>query len=308
MGGTLGFGASDTETIAQNYAMDPTAIARLQEIAESQQEMAEEAWGIYKTDYLPYEQKLLQANMDLIDPNRELMKTQIQAETGLTPERTETTRTALKNLREQIESEGRLLPEQEKATKAALGEHISDIERAGPVSERYYEEALEGINPEERMGEASADVEQAFGQSLGNLRRELSRAGVTPGSQRYQDIVSDTIYEKAKALAGARTTARRGAEEESYQRLTDAMGRRAGTLTSAGGAIAGRTSTAGTGATVTPYQTGSLSESGLGTTSSLASQSLSGASQTAAQGLKTGRSTAEEDKKSIGLDLGFGTT
>lgn len=291
------------------YASDPDAAERLAKIAERQMTMAEEAWGIYQTDFLPYEQATIGANMELIDPQWKLEEAQLEAETALTPARQFATEAALQEMVDdmqagrpvkaealklqldqleaegrllsdkerlakegleeayddivagrplkaemlkqnlnQLQAEGRLLPAREEAAAAGLKQRTAETEAAGrllparekaarlgleqvakeiglsgPAAEKFYKEATEGVSAEEYRGEASADVEQTYGQALKEARRDLSRAGVAPGSKKYQEMMSDMIYQKAKAGAGARTRATREAGKESFRRLGAAM-------------------------------------------------------------------------------------
>jgi hypothetical protein len=286
------------------HAQDPDAAARLATVAERQVTMAEESWETYQTEYLPYEQEAIAANTRLIDINVDLMEAEFGMQERLLPEREETVKAGLEEMRRDIEAgrpvkdaqieneiarlkaEGRLLPEQEEATRQMLKEAVAEMKRSAPAAEKFYKEAVEGVDPEERMGEATADVEQAFGQSMSEIRRELSRAGITPGSKKYQEVMADMIYQKAKGVGGARTRARRGAKAESFQRLTTAMGLkgRPTQLT----AMPGRTditSTAGGASGAVPYQQGVLQLGRLGDPSQAAANLMSGAAQTSKYGL-----------------------
>lgn len=426
MGDTFSAGLSGGKTWSEEdqryYASDPEAAARLADIADRQMTMAEEAWGIYQTDFLPYEQAMIEANMDMIDPNRELMQAQIGAETELTPARQAATQAALddmvKDIEEgrpvktemlkqqlaQLEAEGRLLSDREALAKEGLKEALADIEAgrplkkemlkqnlaqlqaegrllpareeeaaaglkqrtaeteaagrllperekaarlgleqvakeiglSGPAAEKFYKEATEGVSAEEYRGEASADVEQTYGQALKEARRDLSRAGVAPGSEKYQEMMSDMIYQKAKAGAGARTRATREAGKESFRRLgaamsvrgrpTGGMGVRAqgaeGTLPvlpgmrptggyqAAGAMAGGRTgvmpgSMAGGAAGATPYRAGGLAQPTAGT-GQMAGGMMSGAGTTSAAGLRPQKITTSGQKTTLAGQLGIG--
>jgi len=369
-------------------ASDPEAARRLAAVAEAQMAMSQEAWEVYKTDFLPYEQEMIQANIDLIDPNRELMTAQIEAEAALTPARQAATKAALdemvsdieagrpvkaemlKQQLAQLEAEGRLLSDRENLAKVGLQEALADIEAgrplkaemlkqnlaqlqaegrllpareevaaaglkqqakemelSGPAAEKFYEEAVRGVDPEARRGEAAADVEQTYGQALKEARRDLARAGVAPGSKKYQEMMADMIYKKAKASGGAQTRATREAEEESFMRLGAAMsvrGRPGGVgalptthgLTppggyAASGAMAGATGVglAGTESMgkyapgATPYQPGALptyrTETG-----QMAAGTMAGAGATSAAGLRPQKETTDYEKTEYGVKVG----
>jgi len=78
MGGSKG-GSSTTTT--NNY--DPVASAKMAEIAERQQVMAEDQWEMYKTYFQDYEISVAQANKDLLpymtDSTREQLQYQEEA-------------------------------------------------------------------------------------------------------------------------------------------------------------------------------------------------------------------------------------
>jgi hypothetical protein len=69
-------------------------------------------------------------------------------------------------------------------------------------------------NPEQAAGEASADVLTSFENAENANRRNLARYGVDPSSGRYQAQESTMARARARAEAGAKTQARRGARME----------------------------------------------------------------------------------------------
>lgn len=387
LGGNYGKESGEKET--QYYASDPEAAARLADIADRQMAMAEESWEVYKTDFLPYEQAMIQANIDMIDPQQELMTAQIGAEAALTPARQAATKAALdemvkdieagrpvkaemlKQQLDQLEAEGRLLSDKEKLAKEGLKEAYDDIvagrplkaemlkqnlaqlqaegrllpareevaaaglkqqakemELSGPAAEKFYKEAVRGVDPEARRGEAAADVEQTYGQALKEARRDLSRAGVAPGSEKYQEMMADMIYKKAKASGGAQTRATREAEEESFMRLGAAMSVRGrpgetgalpttsgvmpqGGYTAAGamgggvrpGALPG--SMVGGAPGATPYKAGGLAQPTAGT-GTMAGGLMAGAGATSAAGLKPQRIEEKYSGVQTGVQVGYG--
>lgn len=425
MGGGTGltgnYGQAKGEETQRYYAADPEAAKRLADIAERQMGMAEEAWSIYQTDFLPYEQAMIQANIDMIDPQQELMTAQIGAEAELTPARQEATQAALDDmvkdieegrpvktemLRQQLaqleaegrllsdreelartglqealadieagrplktemlkqnlaqlqaegrllpareeaaaaglkqrtaetEAAGRLLPEREKAARLGLEQVAKEIGLSGPAAEKFYKEATEGVSAEEYRGEASADVEQTYGQALKEARRDLSRAGVAPGSKKYQEMMADMIYQKAKAGAGARTSATREAGKESFRRLgaamavrgrpTGGMGVRAQGVEGALPTTRGVTPTGGYPATgvmaggrtgpmpvsmataapgVTPYRAGGLAQPSPGA-GTMAGGLMAGAGATSAAGLRPQKTTKESKQEEWGVTGGM---
>lgn len=102
------------------------------------------------------------------------------------------------------------------------------LQESEGVPAKYMAEVMRDYDPRQRMGEASADVEQAFASSEGATRREFGRMGISPTSGRYASIGNRMQGEKTKALAGARTMARRSAATDTYNKLAGAMGMRSG--------------------------------------------------------------------------------
>jgi len=172
---------------SRQYAIDPAASARMAAVAERQQAMGEEQWKLAKEIFEPYERQMVEANRGLIGPNAELVKAQFESQRELTPARTA-------------------------AEKGAL-------QAAG----RLYDIASRPVDVNQRVGQAQADVEQAYAQGAGGMRRNLSRMGIAPGSERMVSAMQDMAFDKARAIGGARNTARLNAEREDLSRLGMAL-------------------------------------------------------------------------------------
>jgi len=181
--------------------IDPGAANRMAAVAERQQTMGEEQYKLGREIYEPYERDMIEANRGLIGTNADLMKAQ-------------------------FESQQALMPDREAAERGALR-----------TATQLYDKATTPIDVDQRMGQAQADVSQAYGQGAGNMRRNLSRMGVAPGSERMMSAMTDMASNRSGAIGGARTMARRGAEQEEFSRLGQALQVRPGNL---------------------PYQTGQL--------------------------------------------------
>jgi len=97
---------------------------------------------------------------------------------------------------------------------------LKETEAAKPAVEKFYKQAIEGVDAEKRMGEAASTVAQSFKTAEGNLRRSSARMGrnVTAGQ------IKDLAIEEAKVKAGSMIRAHRGAESENFGRLSTAMG------------------------------------------------------------------------------------
>ena len=68
------------------------------------------------------------------------------------------------------------------------------------------------------MGLATADMANAWKDTEATTRRANARIGVNPNSGRYQGIQAAMDTQKAAQMAGARTQARVGAEQENFER------------------------------------------------------------------------------------------
>ena len=122
---------------------------------------------------------------------------QAQANMALLPHETEA-------YRKQLDAVNTLLPQQTKVAGQFLGA------------------ASQGVDINERMALAQADVAGAWGDANAMMRRESSRMGVNPNSGRFSGIQAALGTQQAAQVAGARTQARVGGEMENYQRLKDA--------------------------------------------------------------------------------------
>ncbi len=100
----------------------------------------------------------------------------------------------------QLTAASQLLPQQTEAAK------------------QFLTSALNGVDVNERMGLATADAANAWKDTEAVTRRANARIGVNPNSGRYQGIQAALDTQKAAQLAGARTQARVGAEQENFER------------------------------------------------------------------------------------------
>ncbi|MCP3686574.1 MAG: hypothetical protein GY861_28380 [bacterium] len=154
--------------------------------------------------------------LQLLPQQTALTEAQLQAETGLVPERA-----GLES--EQIAGARELTPFRTAAERAQLEDTATKIGERAPVRSEMYKQALEGIDVEGRVGQAQADVEHGFKTAAGTRTRELQRFGLDPSDPRYQSMTRAGELEKAKTIAGKRTLARDLGEQEKFARLTTAM-------------------------------------------------------------------------------------
>lgn len=149
--------------------------------------------------YQQMEQEQMKANMELIPKQTKYMSTFLDAETGLVPQRAS------------LES-------------ALIAEQQENIALRKPVTSKFYDEVLKGVDVDERVNLARADVESAYAGAESNARRWASSMGINPASKSYSAGLMSLAKEKAAAKVGATSLARRQAEEENFARLSGAVG------------------------------------------------------------------------------------
>jgi hypothetical protein len=117
------------------------------------------------------------------------------------------TPTEMGNMMERIRMEAELMPDIQESRKKQLG-----------VLSSLYDDAMTGIDVEERVGQARTGVMQDFTKVEEITKRNMSRMGVDPTSGAAAETFRTGGIQKSLALAGASTEARRQAEDESFER------------------------------------------------------------------------------------------
>ena len=160
------------------------------------------------------------------DPNTvsemEYMQQQVEAGSKILPFQTEASRAGLQLQAEQSEASRGLLPLQTQLQKTTLGAQNKAVGQVSNLYSRLYDEAMSGVNVNERVAQARAGVMQSFSDSADITRRDMSRMGLDPSSGAGRGALVNTGIERSKALSGAETTARRTAEDEQFNRLSTA--------------------------------------------------------------------------------------
>ena len=173
---------------AEIDSVDEAYNARMATIAEAQQKMAEEYFTFWQSQYKPYEAEMLEANRGLIPQETALRGAQLQGGIDIAPMQAE-------------------------ATKARLG--------GAPDAIRDFYGSTD-VDVGQRMDIAGSDAAQQFDKSQGQFQRNLSRMGVMPGSERSLSMQQDFALERARGIGGARTRARRYADEDQFNRFKSA--------------------------------------------------------------------------------------
>lgn len=120
-----------------------------------------------------------------------------------------------------IDANMALLPEAQGASWDVLQQIANEAQASTPVASKFYQEAMEGVDPLQRANEAETEVVSAFDKAREAEMRNLGRYGISP-----QNVEKDErmrAIEEAKAIAGARTGAENQAEQESWAKLVNAM-------------------------------------------------------------------------------------
>lgn len=172
---------------------------RMATLSEEQQKWAREYFDMWKQSFKPLEIAQAQANLALLPQETELYRKQLAAAQELLPQETEL-------YRQQLSAAKTLLPQQTRATGAFLNA------------------ALQGVDVNERMAMATADAASAWKDAQAQAARANARMGVNPNSGRFQGVNAALDTQKAAQIAGARTQARVGAEQENFERLKAAAG------------------------------------------------------------------------------------
>jgi len=186
-----------TTTTTNTY--DPVASAKMSEIADRQQVIAEEQWTMYKDYFQEYEISAAKTNQELLPYISAASKATLEEQTR----DLELNRPAKDLLRDQ---------------------QMKELEMAAPVAEKFYKESLDGVDLGKRADEAGANVISALRSGDKSAGREMSRYGIDPGSSRFNRGMSETGTTAAGMIAGARNQAKTQGEQENYGRLGMALG------------------------------------------------------------------------------------
>jgi len=201
-------------------------------IASSAAERTELMWDRFVDVYQPYEDKIIKANKELIQPSKDLALMSIQNQKRLLGPTTDFT---LANIQAQMET----LPLRTEAAKEAFKTTTAqsqairrDIGLSEEVSKQFFDEAA--VSGKElgirRAGQAVAGVESQFKNVQNQIERQLGSFGIDPSSGAFKSAARKIALEKARARSGAVTSAKERAEQEAFNKKSIAMGIRGATL------------------------------------------------------------------------------
>lgn len=191
----MGGGGSKVDSVDEKYN------DRMATIAEAQQGWAKDYFDMWQTHFKPYEIEQAKTNFANLKLENDLYNTQLSTLKDLIPEETALYREQLAGMKANLPAENALYQKQ-------LG-----------AASQFVDASTKGVNVNERMGLATADVANAWkGVGEANARAN-ARIGVNPSSGRFQGTQAALQTQQASQMAGARTQARVGAEQENYDRL-----------------------------------------------------------------------------------------
>lgn len=276
----------EKEEATTKTSYSPEVEKALIDIAKGNQAMSEEQWSLAKEIYEPYERAMVDYNMKMLPQMEDLTTEQIASQKkGLELYGLETE-----------EAKRDILANRE--VKDALREQqLTELGLSAPVAEKFYGEALKGIEGDvgRRMGEATADVAQSYKGVTGALRREKGRMGARLTAEDIRKIALDRAKSTAFARTGAREREEQRVEDVNWNRLATGMSAR-GSATGLAGTSTQIGTSAGVGAKETDFGNYGLT-SPTTLASNLSSQALS------ALGLTS--KTTEETKSKYGLESSF---
>lgn len=119
----------------------------------------------------------------------------------------------------QAQANMELLPHETELYKNQLQSANQLLPAQTDAARKFLASATNGVDVNERMSLAQADASNAWKDARAENNRAMARMGVNPNSGRYQGINAAADVQKSADIAGARTQARVGAEQENFERL-----------------------------------------------------------------------------------------
>lgn len=159
-----------------------------------------------------YARNQLNAANQLLPQQTQLYASQLGAANELLPLETQ-------YARGQLEAANQMLPKQTELYGQTLDSMSQLLPKQTEAGSKFLSAATKGVDVNERMALASADVGNAFRDARATTARANARMGVNPNSGRFQGIMAALDTQQAAQMAGARTQARVGAEQENFSRL-----------------------------------------------------------------------------------------
>ena len=122
----------------------------------------------------------------------------------------------------QAQANMRSLPAETELYNRQLASATNLLPAQEAAATNFFNMSAKGVDVNERMGLATADVANAWKVAQATANRSAAAMGVNPNSGRFAGLMAGMNTERASQLAGARTAARVQAEQENYDRLAKA--------------------------------------------------------------------------------------
>jgi len=120
-----------------------------------------------------------------------------------------------------------LAPYFEKQREAGVENALYNLNRHKeffrPLEEQVTSKLAEGIDSQELMNQATTDISQGFEQQRNQGLRNMMRSGINPNSGASANFMNQQAIGQALGTAGARTAARRTAEDADLARKSAAL-------------------------------------------------------------------------------------
>lgn len=206
----------------QSNSIDYAYNDRMATIAEKELEMGQSFHDFWVENNAPFEKAKIAANMELMPGQTALEKSQIESQQQLLPGQTQLGLA-------QLDAAQELLPGQTAATKSAnelkAAQNTASLGLMPAKTEataKYFDQAINGVNIEDRMGKATATMAHQYKDAGKTLTRQMGRMGSSPSSGKLISAMNNLNMNRAKTVGLAKETARTNAETENFNRLQGA--------------------------------------------------------------------------------------
>lgn len=202
-------------------SVDPAYNARMASIAEAQQGMAEEYFDFWRDSYKPLEEAQIQSNLNMLPSaeaqqiaESEMATQQAQGMTAANYDDGSGGKTSLLQL-----------GLNEQAAQIGLqGELRQTKSDQATVARQAYNDAMNGIDVNNEVSMARADVANSFAGATSSMNRDLARSGANTSGAGYQNAMAGLARDRAKSMASGMTSARANADDRQFTRRTMAAG------------------------------------------------------------------------------------
>ncbi len=221
--GQFGYRLFDCKGDGGGDGIDKEYNARMATIYENQNEWANEFndfWADYEN---PYEVAKLDANQRMLEGDTALAIETTAAEREALPYQTEQATAEAQYGAASAKSAMELLPMQTNYEKERLTTATEKEAAMRPVQDKYFSEALDGVDADSWAANAQADAAGAFMASTSGTEMAMARRGAAPGSGAYAGQQNESAMGRAMTLGKAATGGRESGERESFSRLSGAM-------------------------------------------------------------------------------------